>query len=58
MKDGSGYAWGFGENLQLTNGEEDDVLVPTAISGKALTDREIAHVVAGGQHTAFLLWDR
>ena len=21
--DGAGYAWGFGENLQLTNGEEE-----------------------------------
>lgn len=28
--DGAGYAWGFGENLQLTNGSEE-VSVPPSV---------------------------
>ena len=40
-KEGKGYAWGFGENLQLTTGEEDDENVPIELQGGRLEGRTI-----------------
>eukprot|EP00042_Codosiga_hollandica_P047991 m.529742 g.529742 ORF g.529742 m.529742 type:complete len:142 (+) comp57565_c0_seq2:111-536(+) len=48
--DGSAYAWGFGENMQLSTGEED-ALVPTLMTGKTLENRRVVSIAAGGQHT-------
>lgn len=42
--DGEGYAWGFGENLQLTNGEEQDELVPILMTGQQLEGRKVLQV--------------
>lgn len=41
---GKAYAWGFGENLQLTNGEEKDALLPLLVEGKQVDDRKIVFV--------------
>lgn len=41
---GEGYAWGFGENLQLTNGEEKDELVPVLMTGQQLDGRRVLQV--------------
>ena len=64
---GDAYAWGFGENLQLSTGEEagghigtgaphaaQDAIEPTLMTGKTLEARRVVQVVAGGQHTAIL----
>jgi hypothetical protein len=45
-EDGEGYAWGFGENLQLTNGEERDEVTPFHICGKQVDDRKL--ILVGG----------
>ena len=49
-EDGRCYGWGFGENLQLTTGAEEDEGEPVELQGKQLTSRRIAGVGAGGQH--------
>lgn len=46
--EGQGYAWGFGENLQLTNGEEKDELLPILMSGQQLDGRRVLQVRGGG----------
>jgi len=51
---GVAYGWGFGSNLQLTTGEEDDEWTPVALTGKNLEDRKVLDVAAGGQHTVVL----
>ncbi|CAK8691287.1 unnamed protein product [Clavelina lepadiformis] len=57
-KDGNGYGWGFGENLQLTTGNEDDEWTPVPLVGKNLEERRVVEVSAGGQHTALLVADQ
>ena len=42
--EGEGFAWGFGENLQLTNGEERDEKTPFKICGKQVDDRKLLRV--------------
>ncbi len=42
-----GYAWGFGENLQLATGNDEDCLVPTPIVAKSLTGATIKQVTSG-----------
>ncbi|EDQ86374.1 uncharacterized protein MONBRDRAFT_33844 [Monosiga brevicollis MX1] len=51
---GKAYAWGFGTNLQLTNGEDQDELVPIELSGQQLDTRAVAKISGGGQHTVML----
>merc|ERR1712179_580414 len=55
MSDGTGYCWGFGTNLQLTTGEEDDIYEPERIQGGRLNDKRILSVAVGGQHGALLI---
>jgi regulator of chromosome condensation len=57
-RSGEGFAWGFGTNRQLTSTEEDDVLVPTAMTGKQIDDRKVVQVAAGGQHTIAVVADK
>ena len=38
---GLGYSWGFGENLQLTTGDEDDENLPVELTGGRLEGKEI-----------------
>lgn len=52
---GTGYCWGFGENLQLTTGEDDDVLEPIGISGGRIAGKKILSAVVGGQHGLLLI---
>eukprot|EP00051_Salpingoeca_urceolata_P035574 m.30444 g.30444 ORF g.30444 m.30444 type:complete len:454 (+) comp9436_c0_seq1:143-1504(+) len=49
---GEGFAWGFGENLQLTAGDEQDRNVPIHVEGKQLQteNRTVVQIDAGGQH--------
>ena len=51
---GKVYAWGFGENLQLGTGEEDDEYEPKEVTGKQLEGRKVLAISAGGQHTCLL----
>lgn len=54
--DGEVYSWGMGSNMQLGMGDDDeDLWVPTKIKGKALENREVKSVSAGGQHTVLLV---
>lgn len=55
MSDGTGYSWGFGTNLQLTSGEEDDIYEPQMLQGGRIKDKQILSVSVGGQHGAFLV---
>jgi alpha-tubulin suppressor-like RCC1 family protein len=41
---GVAYAWGFGENHQLGSGSDEDLLVPTAMAGKALAGAKVKQV--------------
>ena len=41
MEDGSARAWGMGNNLQLTTGEEDDEWEPIYIQGKKLEGMKV-----------------
>eukprot|EP00794_Sanderia_malayensis_P020427 gene20427-22440_t len=54
------FSWGLGSSLQLGNGEEDDVLVPTQVKGKNIdpSKHEVLGVSSGGQHTALILRQR
>ena len=53
---GEMYSWGMGNNLQLGNGNEDDVEMPALVEGKDLNreEHETMQVDAGGQHTLIL----
>ena len=48
------YSWGMGTNLQLGNGDEDDVWTPCKVTGKKLEGRKVLLVSGGGQHTALI----
>ncbi|KAJ2161284.1 hypothetical protein GGF46_001626 [Coemansia sp. RSA 552] len=52
--DGRAFAWGYGEMLQLGNGEEEDVPLPAELQGKKIEGKTILKVTAGGQHSAIL----
>ena len=54
---GKAFGWGFGENLQLTNGVEEDAPTPIMCQGKQIDDRKILAIDAGGQHTAIIAMD-
>ena len=44
MADGSARAWGMGNNLQLTTGEEDDEWTPITVAGKRLEGMKVKNV--------------
>ncbi|KAJ2841368.1 hypothetical protein J3B02_005911, partial [Coemansia erecta] len=52
--DGHVYAWGYGEMLQLGNGEEEDVAQPLLLEGQKITGKRVSKVAAGGQHSVIL----
>ena len=54
---GAAYGWGFGENLQLTTGSEDDCLSPVRLTGRQLESRKVLDVSVGGQHILILATD-
>ncbi|KAE8748655.1 hypothetical protein FOCC_FOCC004666 [Frankliniella occidentalis] len=57
-EDGEVYSWGMGSNMQLGMGDDDtDLWVPTKIKGKALENKSLKAVSAGGQHTVLLASD-
>ena len=41
-EDGSGYAWGMGSNLQLTNGSEEDEWEPVQVTGKQIEGQKVS----------------
>lgn len=52
---GEVYSWGMGSNMQLGMGDDDsDLWIPTKMKGKALENKVIKSVSAGGQHTVLL----
>eukprot|EP00058_Branchiostoma_floridae_P007212 XP_002592700.1 hypothetical protein BRAFLDRAFT_118398 [Branchiostoma floridae] len=57
-EDGEAYSWGMGTNLQLGLSDDDDVWVPTKMSGKQLETRDVVLVSGGGQHTVMLARDK
>lgn len=57
MESGKAFAWGFGENLQLTNGIEEDAATPILCQGKQIDDRKILAIDAGGQHSVIVAMD-
>lgn len=54
MGDGSAYGFGMGTNNQLAQGDDEDRLVPTKLTGKQLQERNVVSASAGGQHTVLL----
>ncbi|KAJ1731446.1 hypothetical protein LPJ61_002531 [Coemansia biformis] len=52
--DGRAYTWGYGEMLQLGNGEEEDVELPMLLQGQKLDGKTVLKVAAGGQHSVVL----
>lgn len=55
---GEVYSWGMGSNMQLGMGDDDtDLWVPTKIKAKALENKLVKVVSAGGQHTVLLASD-
>ncbi|KAJ1846489.1 hypothetical protein LPJ57_009010, partial [Coemansia sp. RSA 486] len=52
--DGHVYAWGYGEMLQLGNGEEEDVAQPLLLEGQKIAGKRVSKVAAGGQHSVIL----
>ncbi|KAI8324798.1 RCC1/BLIP-II, partial [Martensiomyces pterosporus] len=51
---GKAYTWGYGEMLQLGNGEEEDIEQPTLLEGQKIDGKKIAKIAAGGQHSVVL----
>ncbi|KAJ2004585.1 hypothetical protein GGI04_000767 [Coemansia thaxteri] len=49
--DGRAFTWGYGEMLQLGNGEEEDVAEPALLQGQKIDGRRVLKVGAGGQHS-------
>ncbi|MPC74831.1 Regulator of chromosome condensation [Portunus trituberculatus] len=45
------FGFGNGTNNQLAQGDDDDQLVPVALGGKKLAERNVATPQAGGQHS-------
>ncbi|KAJ2721707.1 hypothetical protein GGI07_003763 [Coemansia sp. Benny D115] len=54
VSDGNVYTWGYGEMLQLGNGEEEDVAQPLLLKGQKIEGKRISKVAAGGQHSVIL----
>lgn len=55
---GEAYSWGMGSNMQLGMGDDDsDLWIPTKIKAKALENKPVKAVSAGGQHTVLLASD-
>jgi len=55
-EDGVVYGWGMGSNGQLSTGDsEDDVWQPIVLKAKALENKKVILVAAGGQHTVLLV---
>lgn len=54
---GKAYAWGFGENLQLSTGIEEDSPTPTVVCGSQVDERKVRTISGGGQHTAVIASD-
>lgn len=52
---GKVYSWGMGSNQQLGVGSDDDLLVPTLLTGQQVRDKEVICVSSGGQHTLFIV---
>ena len=54
------YSWGLGSNLQLGNGDEDDMLLPTQVKAKNVdpSKHEVICASSGGQHTTILVKER
>ncbi|XP_035675176.1 regulator of chromosome condensation-like isoform X1 [Branchiostoma floridae] len=57
-KNGEPYSWGMGTNLQLAQSNDDDVWVPTKMTGRQLENRDVVLVSGGGQHTVMLARDK
>eukprot|EP00118_Oscarella_pearsei_P007235 m.34756 g.34756 ORF g.34756 m.34756 type:complete len:422 (+) comp32010_c0_seq1:90-1355(+) len=53
-REGKAHGWGMGTNMQLATGNDDDVMSPTVMSGKAINSRRILSISVGGQHLALL----
>lgn len=51
------YTWGYGDLLQLGNGEEEDLLTPTLIQSKQVRERKVVKAVGGCQHSIILAYD-
>eukprot|EP01134_Creolimax_fragrantissima_P005172 CFRG5172T1 len=56
---GDVYAWGFGENMQLGNGQGIDdetpsLPVPTLLTANELKNRKVLQISGGGQHVAVI----
>ncbi|KAI8063477.1 regulator of chromosome condensation 1/beta-lactamase-inhibitor protein II [Gongronella butleri] len=54
LKDGSCYAWGFGESAALGQGNEDDQPVPALVTGQKLEGKNVFRAAAGAQHSVLL----
>eukprot|EP00127_Corallochytrium_limacisporum_P005124 Clim_evm30s199 gene=Clim_evmTU30s199 len=52
--DGKGWACGFGENYQLSNGDDEDRKTFTEIVSPHLEGRKVIDISCGAQHTAVL----
>lgn len=52
--DGTPYSWGFGNQAQLGQGQEEVVLTPTPIKSKQIEGYRTVDATAGGQHCALL----
>ncbi|PWN38779.1 RCC1/BLIP-II [Ceraceosorus guamensis] len=52
--DGTPYSWGFGNQAQLGQGDEEVVVTPTPIRSKQFAGYKAVDATAGGQHCALL----
>ncbi|EGD78600.1 hypothetical protein PTSG_01577 [Salpingoeca rosetta] len=48
------FAWGFGENNQLTAASDEDVLVPMEVTGSRIEGKRLAKIDGGDQHAVML----
>lgn len=51
---GEAFTWGYGEMLQLGNGQEEDVAEPMLLAGQKIEGKRILSVAAGGQHSSIV----
>eukprot|EP01102_Stenamoeba_stenopodia_P000004 TRINITY_DN0_c0_g3_i1.p1 TRINITY_DN0_c0_g3~~TRINITY_DN0_c0_g3_i1.p1 ORF type:complete len:419 (+),score=98.20 TRINITY_DN0_c0_g3_i1:293-1549(+) len=56
-KKGKAFAWGFGTEYQLGNGEEQDENKPYRLTGQQLEGRRIIQLGAGAQYSVALVHD-
>lgn len=56
--DGIAYSWGYGESMQLGNGEEEDRELPAPVGGQRIASLSCLAAAGGGHHSVLLATEK